>query len=221
MRFLLLTIWAVLLSLPAHAGAWAREKGDMFIAAGGNFWLSDGSQLPVHYDPTLYAEYGLTDRVTIGLDLHTADKGQIISGFVFANVPLGPTDGRNKWAGNLAYGYRTDATRPDEVLLRGGLSWGRGLEDGWLAVDASVTFGTADASWRPKLDATWGHNWDDRWTTTFQLQTGQGFTNDYYAKVSPTIVWTMREDIRLSLGYVQALTGDRGAGLKLETWLSF
>ena len=60
----------------ATAGAWPREKGTLFIAAGGNFLLSDGAQLPVHYDPTVYAEYGLTDRVTIGLDLYTADAGQ-------------------------------------------------------------------------------------------------------------------------------------------------
>ncbi len=44
----------------ATAGAWPREKGTLFIAAGGNFLLSDGAQLPVHYDPTVYAEYGLT-----------------------------------------------------------------------------------------------------------------------------------------------------------------
>ena len=73
-------VLAVLLCLWGHAavsGAWMRDKGSLFIAAGGNFWLSDGSQLPVHYDPTLYAEFGLTERLTLGLDLYTADKGQM------------------------------------------------------------------------------------------------------------------------------------------------
>lgn len=221
MRLIAFVLLLVLTAGPIWAGAWAREKGTLFIAAGGNLWLSDGSQLPVHYDPTLYAEFGFTDRITLGLDIHTADKGQIFSGFVFANVPIGPLDGANRYAANLAYGFRTDATRPDEILLRGGLSWGRGLSNGWLAVDASATFGTADATWRPKMDATWGHNWTDRWTTTLQLQTGQGFTNDYYAKISPSVIWSFNDDVRLSLGYVQALTGDGGAGLKLETWLTF
>lgn len=221
MRLLVLICAGVMLAQAASAGAWAREKGELFIAAGGNFLLSDGAQLPVHYDPTLYAEYGLTDRITIGMDIHTADRGQIFSGFVFANVPIGAIDGPNRYSANVAYGYRTDAVRPDEVLLRGGLSWGRGLSKGWLAVDATATFGTADSTFRPKMDATWGHNWNDRWTTSLQLQTGQGFTNDYYAKISPTVIWKMRDDVRISLGAVQALTGDGGAGLKLETWLTF
>lgn len=219
-RVFLVLLWC-LWGQTALAGAWPREKGALFIAAGGNFWLSDGSQLPVHYDPTLYAEWGFTDRITLGLDIHTADQGQIFSGFVFANFPVGPVDGTHRFAANLAYGFRTDAQRPDEILMRGGLSWGRGLSDGWLAVDASATLGTADETWRPKMDATWGHNWSDRWTTTLQLQTGQGFTNDYYAKISPAVIWTMRDDLRISLAYVKGLTGDKGGGMKLETWISF
>ena len=91
---------------PALAGAWPREQGELFISAGGNFWLSDGSQLPVYYDPTVYAEYGLTDRITLGLDMHTADKGRIGSAFVFAQVPIGRRDGPNKWALDLPGGKR-------------------------------------------------------------------------------------------------------------------
>lgn len=221
MRLLILCLVTAFLTGPALAGAWAREKGQLFIAAGGNFWLSDGAQLPVYYDPTLYAEFGFTERITLGLDLHTADRGQIFSAFVFANAPIGPTDGPNRFSANLAYGFRTDAVRPDEVLMRGGLSWGRGLENGWLAVDATATVGTADRTWRPKVDATWGHNWSDRWTSVLQLQTGQGFTNDYYAKISTGVIWSYSEDVRISLAWVQGLTGDKGAGMKLETWLTF
>ena len=221
MRPVLCSVLLSVAASAAHGGPWPREDGTLFIAVGGNFWLSDGSQLPVHYDPTLYAEYGLTDRITLGIDLHTADKGQIISGFVFAQYPIGPMEGPSRYTVSLAYGYRTDAVRPDEVLMRGGIHYGRGLETGWLAVDATATYGTADHTWRPKVDATWGYNWDERWTTTLQLQTGQGFTNDIYAKISPTVIWSLNEDVRLSLGAVKGLTGDKGAGLKLETWLTF
>ena len=221
MRRVLCSVVVSFCATTAVGGAWPREEGTLFIATGGNFWLSDGSELPVHTDPTLYAEYGLTDRITLGLDLHTADKGRIFSGFAFVQYPIGDLDSRNRYAVSLAYGYRTDAVRPDEVLMRGGFHYGRGMDHGWLAVDATATYGTADDTWRAKVDATWGQNWDDRWTTTLQLQTGQGFTDDLYAKISPTVIWSLNEDVRLSLGVVKGLTGDKGAGIKLETWLTF
>ncbi len=221
MKVVLVVCLLALTASVAQAGAWAREKGDLFIAVGGNFLLSDGAQLPVHYDPTLYAEWGMTDRITLGLDIHTADKGRIGTAFAFANIPIGDLTAKNRWAINLAYGLRANESQPIETLLRGGFSWGRGLDNGWLAVDASATIGTIDTTWRPKMDATWGRNWNDRWTTTFQLQTGQGWTDDIYAKISPTVIWTWRPNMKVALGAVQGLTGDRGSALKLETWLTF
>jgi hypothetical protein len=217
---------AILLSLLCTpslgiAGAWPREEGELFIAAGGNFLLSDGAQLPVHYDPTLYAEYGLSDRVTIGLDLHTADAGRIGSIFFFASFPIGDLQSQHKFAAILSLGARANAASNTETLVRGGLSWGMGLEKGWVAVDASATFGTNDRSFRPKMDVTYGHNWTNKWTTTLQLQTGQGFTDDSYAKIAPSMIYNFRDNINIHLGAVHALTGDRGSGLKFETWLTF
>ena len=205
----------------AHAGAWPRDKGALFIAAGGNFLLSEGAELPVYYDPTVYAEYGLSDRVTLGLDLFTADKGRIASVFGFAAVPVGSINGQNRTMVSLGYGYRLNADTTTEVLMRMGLSLGRGLDKGWLAADISATIGTVDTTWRPKADFTWGRSWSDRWTTTLQLQTGQGFFDDYYAKYSPTVILSVTDRIKINLGAVKALTGDGGSALKLETWLTF
>ncbi|WP_458791159.1 hypothetical protein [Yoonia sp. MH D7] len=203
------------------AGAWPREKGEIFIAAGGNFLLSDGAKLPVHYDPTLYAEYGMSERVTLGLDLHTADAGRIGTMFLFASFPIGDIETRDKLAASLAFGTRADAINPTDTLLRGGLSWGRGLDTGWLSVDATATYGTGERTFRPKIDLTWGHQWGAQWTTTVQLQTGQGFTNDYYAKLAPSVIYSFNDRVKLHLGAVHALTGDRGSALKLETWMRF
>lgn len=221
MKSVILTFCLTLCASSASAGAWAREKGELFIAAGGNFLLSEGAQLPVHYDPTLYAEWGFTDRITLGIDLHTADQGQIGTLFAFTNIPIGDLTAQNRYAVSLAYGVRARDGTPTETLMRGGFSWGRGLSNGWLAIDASATLGTIDTTWRPKLDATWGRNWSDTWTTTLQLQTGQGWTNDRYAKISPTVIYAVRPNVKVALGAVQGLTGDKGSALKLETWLTF
>lgn len=221
MRIRILTSLIICISQNAYAGAWAREKGELFIAAGGNFLLSSGAQLPVHYDPTLYAEFGATERLTFGLDLHTADKGRIGTVFIFTNFPIGDTEAQNRYSAGFALGARADAYHATETLLRGHVSWGRGIEDGWLAVDASATYGTRDRTFRPKVDATWGQSWSDNWTTILQLQTGQGFTDDYYAKIAPSIVYEWSDKMNFQLGLVQGLTGDKGAGLKFETWLTY
>ena len=211
-----------MLGAPAvQAGAWAREKGQYFIALGGNFLLSEGAQLPVHYDPTLYAEYGWDGHITLGTDIHTADAGRIISGFAFASVPIGSTEGANRFSGQLGFGTLLKQGDDPVYQLRAGLSWGRGLSSGWLSVDGSATITTADKTFRPKLDATWGHVWSDKWTTTIQLQTGQGTSDDYYAKLAPSVTYDLRSNIKLHLGAVQALTGDQGTALKFETWLTF
>lgn len=204
-----------------QAGAWTREEGKVFIAFGGNFLLSDGARLPVHYDPTLYAEYGWDGHVTLGAEFYTADTGRIVAGLVFASVPIGPTDKKNKFAFQIALGTKLKQGQDSEALLRAGLSWGRPLESGWLAVDTYATIGSQDHVFRGKIDATWGHHWSDRWSTSLQLQAGQGSFNDIYAKVAPSIMYRIRPNIVVSLGAVQALTGDKGAALKLETWLTF
>lgn len=221
MKLLVAIITVLAVASSATAGAWAREEGELFIAFGGNFLLSEGAQKPVHYDPTLYAEYGLSDRMTIGLDMYTADAGEILTAFGFAAFPIGDIEAKNRFMASIALGVRIDPNANPETLMRGGVSWGRGMESGWLAIDASATFGTIDTDFRPKADFTWGQNWSDNWTTTFQLQTGQGITDDFYAKISPSIIYTLRDDIKIHLGGVQALTGDQGYGLKFETWLTF
>ncbi|SEV92363.1 hypothetical protein SAMN04488515_0249 [Cognatiyoonia koreensis] len=230
---ILVILIALLAGQPALSGAWAREKGEWFIAFGGNFWLSDGSELPVHYDPTLYAEFGLTDRITVGLDSHLADAGRIASDFIFFTVPVGDLEAQNRFAVGVGFGLRRTLHTPTnlatadfsylrtEELLRGSVSWGRGYESGWYAVDASATLAVSENKWRPKADLTWGRHWNDHWTTTVQLQTGQGFTDDYYAKISPSVIYHWNDYFSISVGAVQGLTGDKGAGMKLETWITF
>lgn len=214
---------ALALTLPssAHAGAWPREEGQYFVAIGGNFLLSDGARLPVHYDPTLYLEYGLDGRVTLGADYYTADAGRITSGFGFVSIPLSTADATDKFAATLGLGVKLKQGEDAESQLRGGLSWGRGIDSGWLAVDASAKIGTNDRLFRPKLDATWGHHWSNDWTTSLQLQTGQGASSDYYAKIAPSITYNLTDNAKVHLGIVHALTGDRGTGAKAEIWYSF
>lgn len=221
MRLLLCLMCLLALPQTAAAGAWAREKGQFFVSSGGNFLLSDGAELPVHYDPTFYLEYGLSELLTIGIDYHTADQGRINTGFVFGRFPLGSSIGRDRFAASLGYGARVDEFNPQETLVQGGLFWGRGYEAGWYALDYTATYGDITEEFRSKADLTWGHNFTDRWTTTLQLQTGEGFSGDVYAKINPAVIFTLNENHRVSLGAVKGLTGDEGSALKLNIWSTF
>ena len=205
----------------AHSGAWPRDEGRYFIAAGDNFLLSDGAQLPVHYDPTIYLEYGLSDEITLGVDMHLADAGRIGTAFFFISTPLSAKHSQQKVSANLAFGIRSNGLSETETLMRAGLSWGMGFDNGWLAVDGYATLSNADDKLRPKLDLTGGYRWSDTVELSVQLQTGQGTTDDFYAKLVPSISYQLNETIGLHLGAAQALTGDRGAGLKFETRLTF
>ena len=221
MRLLLGLLCLSMLPQTAWPGAWPREEGQLFISSGGNFLLSDGAELPVHYDPTFYLEYGLSDLLTLGIDYHTADQGRINTGFVFGRFPLGDSGACDRFAASSGYGARVDEFNPKETLLQGGLFWGRGYPSGWYALDYTATYGDISEEFRSKADLTWGHNYTDRWTTTLQLQTGEGFSGDVYAKINPAIIFTFNERNRVSLGAVKGLTGDEGSALKLNIWSTF
>ncbi|SFR46236.1 hypothetical protein SAMN04488005_2227 [Yoonia tamlensis] len=218
MRYIVPTVFFALCACAAQAGPWPREKGVVFTAFGGNFLLSEGAQLPVNYDPTFYGEYGLNGTVTFGVDYHTADLGRIQAAVFFASFPLGEPVGPDVFSAQIGLGARMDPLNPVEHLLRGGVSWGRGLDSGWMAIDASATYGDIDQLWRPKADFTWGHHLNDRWSVMAQLQTGQGYDDDTYAKVNPAVIFHINDRYSVSIGAVHALTGDRGSALKLDLW---
>jgi hypothetical protein len=206
---------------PAQAGAWAREKGDLFLSFGGNIALFDGATRPVHYDPTLYVEYGLTDRLTVGFDGYTSDATAVVNGFVFLRYPIGSTDGPQRLAFSVAAGASEIPGLALETTGRIGLHWGYSLTRGWLAADATSVLGLAVGEREGKVEFTWGRQLTDRWTGTLQLQGGVGFSGDTYAKVTPAIMYDLGDTTSLRAGFVQALTGDMGSALTLEVWLSF
>lgn len=205
----------------AEAGAWPREKGAIFLSFGGNAALFDGATRPVHYDPTLYLEYGLTDRLTVGFDGYTSDATAVVNGFVFLRFPVGSTEGRSRLAFSVAGGASEIPGLELETTGRLGLHWGYGLDRGWLAVDATTVLGLAVGEREGKVEATWGSVLSDRWTGLLQLQGGIGFSGDTYAKVTPSILVDLTETTHLRAGLVQALTGDMGSALTVELWMEF
>lgn len=168
----------------ASGGAWPREEGSLFVSSLARLsWPQDittwTSHEPTGEYYTLYVEYGLTDRLTVGLDL-----GRAISGggkdVAFLRMPLGRADRRLKLAGELGLGQIEG-----DMVLRPGLSLGLGLGHGWLSADglAEISLGSGETDL--KLDLTWGLTlWDER-KLIVQLQTGSKAATRPSSALSP------------------------------------
>ena len=81
------------LGLPATAAAsaWPQEKGSGFASAAVHLSWPQDIRTWQSTDPTgrydaLYFEYGLTDRLTAGLDLGRRDEGKVVVGDMFVNI---------------------------------------------------------------------------------------------------------------------------------------
>lgn len=210
-----------LLASSSHAGPWPRAEGETFLSFGGNVALIGESVRPVHYDPTLYIEYGYSDRLTIGVDGFTADRGEAGSIFAFGRWALDIPGSDDVWAIGAGLGTTILPNEEQDLTFRATFHWGRGLETGWLAIDAEASFGLDQNLQQTKIDATWGYRINDSWTSATQFQVGTGLTGDTYAKIAPSIIWEARDNLQLRAGLVQALTGDYGTGLSLQSWVTF
>ena len=161
-RLLFLFTLCFLLCAPAlSAGPWLRAPGTAFSAVTTEIAppkpTAFASDLPVDFYSSVYAEYGLTHRITIGLDGGTDGfgNGQALA---FIRLPLFESD-YGRAAADLGVGARWSLTEITPIL-RPGLSWGRELNllgrSGWTSLDATLAIPTQGARLIPKLDAMIG-----------------------------------------------------------------
>lgn len=203
-----------------EAGAWPRKKGDGFASVSVRLgWpqdVADWTSLePTQDYSTLYIEYGLTDRLTLGLDL-----GHSVSGsgktVAFLQFPLRQADEGVHVSAQLGFGMISG-----DRVLRPGLSLGWSLEKGWFSIDsvaeAHLQTGRADY----KLDFTWGRNLNAGRKFILQVQTGQPDGQDAFARLAPSIVIPVRDRLKFETGATFGLTGDESVGLKIGVWTEF
>ncbi len=221
MRLCLYMVFLLLQSSTAHASAWMREQGAWFISSAMNIWSSMDTEEQRIFDPTFFAEYGLTSRVTIGVDYFSGALDTRHTAFVFSRFPLGDLDGPDRFSGGFGIGGETDLITPIAPLLRGTLSWGRGLSRGWAAVDTSATYNRETEIWRPKADFTWGYNLSDNWTVMSQVQTGRGDDQSRYTNFSPSLIYTFNDNLRITLGGTQSLSNEDESTVRLSLWQTF
>jgi len=235
-RFLLS---ALLIGLPAAAisGPWPQEKGALFFAYSSS--ISANSATRYETGHSIYAEYGLTPRLTVGLDGYLGPAGKASEAYIFMRIPIGKTNKPGRLALTFALGQKNipNPWGPEvkQTQAKLGLSWGRGLKNGWLAVDAFAIIAvnkeipafapafTGHFNSHFKADFTWGMKPTDRLMLIWQLQTGIPADGENYVKLSPSVVWSIGKanNTKVEIGLVKGLTGDDTESLKIGLWKSF
>lgn len=223
--------WTVLWTGPLAAGPWPREPGHGFFA------LSQEEDTDGASWSGLYGEFGLSPRLTLGLDAGRSGNGDGTA-LLFLQRALGRLDGVNHFAGALGIGVARSGGQENPVA-QAMLGWGRGfaalplgeslgqrLGPGWVAVElkhrvsakavrtvyapdtsTEVTYNYVVPEQSTKAEITLGLRPSPRLTLINQLQLDEEADAPFSA--------------RLSTGIVTPLGAPEGLGrhLKLEAAL--
>ncbi|MBN9886895.1 hypothetical protein I6N89_06265 [Pelagibaca abyssi] len=216
----LVTISLLVAASNVTAGAWPRAEGRVFISSAVRlFWPQDiddwTSRKPSSQYYTFYAEYGLTERLTLGLDL-----GRSVSGdgktVVFARLPLRARDTGLRIAAELGLGVIDK-----EPVLRPGLSLGLGLKNGWLSAEGLSEISRHTGAADHKLDLTWGWNLPQNRKFLLQMQTGLPHGKKPFARLASSIVLPVTPLVSAELGGTWDLTGSETFGVIMGVWSAF
>lgn len=205
------------LATPVFGGAWLRERGHGFTATS-TTWTMGGNGYFGYYS-SYYGEFGLSDRLTLGIDAGVGENG-IVTALIFTRLPL--WQGKN--GGRLALEMASGTTGQLPVM-RPGVSWGRGLETpwgpGWLSVDTSAALNTVLGITTYKMDGTIGVSPSDRWKAILQVQTQVQPGISQSLKIAPSAVMRVGKHMQFEIGTSHALMGTQMTGVKLGVWVDF
>lgn len=246
MRTCLISLGMCLCGGMAAAGAWPREAGSGFAALSYEMTtpqatveaLAGGQQMTVQPEiygfTALYAEYGLTDRLTLGVDTGQQEGPDTWSGVVFLRLPLDRGGGNNRFAAQLGLGqrfyeqqgiyYGLESTER-EWIARPLLAWGRGFDSrwghGWMAAEASAEWRQVTGGTPVKLDLTLGLERSARRTLMVQVQTGDYPDSPAYARILPGVVQKMGAHLALESALILSVAGDDSVGFRAGIWMEF
>jgi hypothetical protein len=217
-------IWTI--PAAAVAGPWPRQPGAIFVsvsyqAATDAVALWNLQLMPPDTYTGIYAEIGLTPRLTFGLDGGFSEDGAY-SAIVLARYALGDPDARMRYAVSLGAGR---SGPPHQAQVQIGAHVGRGLKlagrSGWASLDVAGIHRLDSSDIAAKADLTLGLNLSETWTTILQLQAGQYAGSAAYLRIAPSLVRTIGPRLKVEVGLMGEVLGSRQVGAKLATWISF
>jgi len=221
MHRLVLLIALLCTASPAWTGAWLRETGRSFRALTGILRQGDPD---ARYEFSLYQDYGIAPRLTLGLDLNERPgiTGHVL---IFARLPLSRPGARSKLAVEAALGghHWRGAWDP---MYRVTLSFGRGFllgrrGAGWFAIDAGYERRLGNAQPTYKLDATLGLSAPGRVHPILQLESAKTPGQRFAWAVAPGLLIDRRDHGAWLIALERKSAGRDTIGLKFGLWQRF
>ncbi|MGP3699156.1 hypothetical protein [Rhodobacter sp. NSM] len=225
---------AALCASPAASGPWAREEGSLFLT------ISHQQDAASDSWTGLWAEYGFTPRITLGLDGGMSGGGD---GKLILWAQKAWERGPHRIAASAGVGASFIAGKASPLLQVGG-GWGRGVTTrfgpGWLAAEARAIIAARDVTFSQELNAqtvatytylvpetsgkaelTVGLKPRDRLMLIGQLQLDYGREAGLESRLATSLVYDLREPVKLELGLILPVSGRSEPALKLGMWLDF
>lgn len=216
-RLLLVVVVLPWLATVVHAGAWLRARGEGFLSSSGAVEGPDAFGF-YRQSFSLYAEYGVTGRLTFGVDLG-GDALRMSKAVAFLRWPLRDSSRETRFALEIGAGQVEG-----ENALRPGVSIGRGVtigkRHGWLNADTrAIFFQGGDTAL--ETDLTAGLSIGERVKAMVQLQAGLPARGRDYIRLAPSVVYQARPGTQIEFGVTEPLSGGGARGVKLGLWRSF
>jgi hypothetical protein len=234
-RLLFICFVAAIAVTPAWASPWPRQTGSTFTS------LSTEIDRDGNSYSSIYAEYGLAPRNTLGLEAGHSNAGETRA-LIWLQRALDDGTGANRFSAAVGLG----------VIRRGGLfyptgqivgGWGRGLEtslgDGWLTIEAKLEMSggmdlqammsreaTAQETYLTpeylaKAELTFGLRPDRNWMVINQLRIEDRSDDELSVKYAGSLVREVIGSMKLELGGVLPVRGAGQPAVKIGTWLEF
>ena len=204
----------------AHAGPWPRPPGTGHLSFSTTYFDAKTYADPLSFN-TLYLDYGLTERITLGLDLGQNDLGEY-KAIAFAKTPLmaGLLGDRLRISAELGAGMviNREALRAGLHLGRGGRVWRE--KTGWIGWENRAIFTTGH---RPRItsDLTLGLTASPRTKLIVQVQSGVTPGEPAYARLAPSLIWQRKPGHHLEFGLGAGLHDTERYNIKLGIWRDF
>lgn len=219
-RFAIACLICLIAPQPALAGAWLRDKGNGFMSISSTIRALS----PIaDYETSLYADFGLTARLTAGLDVNET-PGVGGHALAFLRLPISASGARRKLALELGIGghHRREIWHP---MYRVALSLGYGFTGwfgpGWLAVDTAIEHRGGHAEPLFKLDATIGLSSSDQIRPMLQLETAIAQNLSLQWTLTPSLMIAGKGKSTWIIGIQQRSFGAHRMGLKVALWRRF
>jgi hypothetical protein len=200
------------------AGAWLKDPGEGFNSLA---MVAQNTPFGLVTEGRVFLEYGLTDRLTVGLNAiaQQSGDGEVLA---FARLPLRSEEQAHRLAIELGLGAQKDQG-VWSGLSKVTLSYGRGFENrwgyGWFSVDAALEYREVQNDIPLKVDVTVGQSSGMRWRPILQVETQTSRRGGTSWTIAPGV---MRDGPNGTTFVVQAERhSDHRYGLRLGLWRSF